>query len=238
LACAVAVVRRTEDGSYDWFDFATSNDTHGEGNETKPIDTTAVALIDLNGDGVQDVLESNFVEWQSISLQNNNTIPIPQRYHLLNSDPSRDIVDNIPAFTLFSSTAAGRSVGVGQIYNDSLLPDVVHGMSDGTVHLFANLGRDQDDNFLGFEERDTFKIRDGYCQIRDVKIESLWNCTVSVICAVDCDVGNVVYTKSTCVVKVRGPWDPPSTSTSNDASSDDVPKRNSTGVDGALWPPR
>ena len=105
----------------------------------------------------------------------------------------------IPPNELFQSAGSGRSVDVGQIFDDSRFPDIAVGMSEGAIHLFANLGVDEDTGqFLGFDHRGWITVQAG-CVIRDIMVASLSPCTTSLVTAVTCgthsDSGlNRVYT--------------------------------------------
>ena len=141
---------------------------------------------DINGDGFSDVVVSNFmptvagVEWGNL----------PQYYYTtLDDKNSRKGLGEHGregregATTIFASSEGGRSVDIGNIYDDSALPDIAYGMGNSTVRLFANLGLDDQGKFLGFEERDTFYIGLD-CSIRDIKIVSLFEeCYVSILAA-------------------------------------------------------
>lgn len=88
---------------------------------------------------------------------------------------------------LFSTSQSARSVTTGQIYEDSTLPDLVYGMSDGALYLLANLHSDANSSIPsdGFELRDVIESSTP-CNIRDVKVASLAPCTMSIIAAVTC----------------------------------------------------
>ena len=87
-----------------------------EGNPLLSIQSTGFAFADLNGDGIDDLLEATFLETPQIV----KGYPFPQRAHLMDGDGT--ITGTI---VLHQDPEGGRSVTSGQIYSDSPLPDVV-----------------------------------------------------------------------------------------------------------------
>lgn len=142
---------------------------------------------DLDGDGTMDVVESNHVLPPSLVAGT----PVQHYYYLIgSSDPTVMNTNNIPMNKLFSSSSSGRSVDVGQLFGASTGPDIVHGLEDGVVRLFANRGLDENTTeFLGFKTKGKLQVQPS-CSIRDIKIASLSPCTVSLVCAVTCGTGN------------------------------------------------
>jgi hypothetical protein len=114
-------------------------------------------------------------------------IPVDQYFYLFESnDPAVLKANIIPQQKLFSSLTSGRSVAVGQLFEDSALPDLAYGLEFGNILMFANLGLDESTGaFLGFKFQSELQVKSG-CTIRDIKIASLAPCTVSVVCAVTC----------------------------------------------------
>jgi hypothetical protein len=107
-------------------------------------------------------------------------------YFFESSDPTVLKANGIPEQKLFSSSGSGRSVAVGQLFEESTLPDLAYGMEFGNILMFANLGLDANTGaFLGFKFQSELQVKTG-CTIRDLKIASLAPCTVSVVCAVTC----------------------------------------------------
>ena len=145
-------------------------------------------MADLNGDGVTDVIESRYVSPENLI----SGTAVHHFYYLMaNNNTSAMNANSIPpGQSLFASSTSGRSVDVGQIFGASKLPDIVHGLEDGRIRLFANLGVDKDDEskFLGFNPKDILQVQTG-CSIRDIKAASLSPCTVSLIAAVTCGTG-------------------------------------------------
>ena len=93
---------------------------------------------------------------------------------------------HIPPNELVASDEPGRSVDVGQIFDDSSLPDIALGSTNGAIQLYANRGVDERTRqFLGFEHRGWIDVQDG-CVIRDIEVTSLSPCTASLVVAVTC----------------------------------------------------
>jgi hypothetical protein len=173
-----------------------------EHRSNSPIETPAVKMADLNADGVLDLIESNYVHRPGTLGRN----AVPQYYYLLDRDKS--LQADVTASKLFDAPVSGRSVNIGQVFNDSVLPDIVHGMVDGSLRIFANMGVDSNNTFLGFEEREILNVG-ADCEILDVLIADLSPCTVSLICALSCDIGNVIFsTPVTCQEEGSPPRNP------------------------------
>ena len=122
--------------------------------------------------------------------------PIEQTYFLMGSQPQNDVP--LGQKRLWSSVVAARSIAAGHIYDDPDYPDVALGMADGQVLVFANLGNDEYGNHTGFQYQQTLDVGLLQCQIRDIKIASLYPCTRSIICAMTCgpgkEAGNYMFT--------------------------------------------
>ena len=155
-----------------------------EGNPLLSIQSTGFAFADLNGDGIDDLLEATFLETPQIV----DGYPFPQRAHILNGD---GIITG--TILLHQDPEGGRSVTSGQIYSDSPLPDVVFANAQGIVTVFSNLGVDDDGIFLGFEQRHQFSTGHKGCQVRDVAVTKMADnltpektCWVGIVGAVAC----------------------------------------------------
>lgn len=155
------------------------------------IEIPDVAMGDINGDGVVDVVESNYGPRAGILKRNK----VPQFYYLLDKEQSLQ-ANTTTASKLFDAHVSGRSVDIGQLFDDSQLPDIVHGMVDGSLRIFANMGVDSSNTFLGFEERGVLNVGSD-CEILEVMIANLSPCTVSLICALACGIGNVIFSTPT-----------------------------------------
>eukprot|EP00977_Amphora_coffeiformis_P015917 scaffold4793_cov175-Amphora_coffeaeformis.AAC.6 len=185
-------VYKDEDGNYDWFGFAGENDAYGSARGF--TEGTGVALGDLDGDGAFDVVEASFLNPAFIETNAN----ISQNFYLMKHGSLGET--EIPRNVLLESDIPGYSVDVMNIYPDSDLPDIVHGMLDGSVRIYANLGK-EDGVFAGFRVATILNVP-AQCQIRDLKIASLAPCTVSVITALLCltdteNDGNYIFTAAT-----------------------------------------
>ncbi|KAL7557233.1 hypothetical protein ACA910_001899 [Epithemia clementina (nom. ined.)] len=178
------------------------------GNPWYALQPTGLKLADLDGDGIDDLVEANFLYRDQLA----DGFPVPQRVHLSSSSSSLSASTNSDHRTPWPTTQTllllpegGRTLAVGQIYDDSPWPDLAFATADGQIILFANLGRDNNINgtFLGFDQRDTLHMGQD-CPIRDVAIvpglltrplyygcnESKSNSSpttsVSIVCAVTC----------------------------------------------------
>jgi hypothetical protein len=54
-------IYKTVEGTYSWFDFGGGLQDQYGGDSEISVDTTGVAMADLNGDGTLDVVEANTV---------------------------------------------------------------------------------------------------------------------------------------------------------------------------------
>lgn len=150
------------------------------GNKEYSLQSTNYKFSDINGDGVDDLIEATFL----YTHQRVKGYPLPQRIHFLDEDGS--VKDTIVLLEIGEGDA-GRSATSGNIYHDSVLPDVVFASARGRVHLFANRGTDHAGKFLGFEKRDEFALGTDDCQIRDVEVAEFSPGVAGVVCAVTCN---------------------------------------------------
>jgi hypothetical protein len=170
------------------------------------LQASGLAWGDLDGDGVDDLAEANYLYPNQIV----DGFPLPQRVYLTSSlsaaarsnhsNTTSGTNDNgvYTVQTLLDAPQGGRSVAIGQIFQESSLPDVAFATAVGEVILFANLGLgvDTDENgslqrvFLGFARRHSLHIGPK-CQIRDLAIVNnlAGPCSVSIACAVTCGNG-------------------------------------------------
>lgn len=151
------------------------------GNTEYSLQSTNYAFADINGDGVQDLLEATFLYHDQLV----EGYPLPQRIHFMNENA--EITESLVAM---EDKQAGRSVTTGQLYSDSRLPDVVFASARGEVDVFANLGvNDETGLFLGLEKRRTLSIGNEGCQIRDVLVVPMdeASCWMGIVCAVACE---------------------------------------------------
>mmetsp|Transcript_29210 Transcript_29210/g.53378 ORF Transcript_29210/g.53378 Transcript_29210/m.53378 type:complete len:566 (+) Transcript_29210:62-1759(+) len=158
------------------------------------IQTTNYAFADVDGDGVQDLLEATFL----YQKQRRPGYPLPQRVHFL--DETGNVKETLVVLEDgeggdLEDEDAGRSVTTGQIFSDSTLPDVVFASAEGVVTVFANLGVDgESGEFLGLEQRYELSAGTNECQVRDVVVTKLaqerqsGKCWVGIVCAVTCGV--------------------------------------------------
>ena len=149
------------------------------GDEEYSLQSTNYHFSDIDGDGVDDLIEATFLYAQ----QRVKGYPLPQRIHFLNEDGS---VKDTSVLLEIGEGGAGRSATSGNIYHDSVLPDVVFASAEGRVYLFANRGTDHAGNFLGLEKRDEFALGTDDCQIRDVEVAEFSPDVAGVVCAVTC----------------------------------------------------
>jgi hypothetical protein len=155
------------------------------GNSSISIQSTNFQFDDIDGDGVDDLLEATFL----YSKQRVRGYPLPQRIHFLNENGhvTRTLV-------VYESEEgdAGRSVTTGQIFSDSALPDVVFASAKGIVTVFANLGVDESGAFRGLEQRYKFSAKNPQCQVRDVAVVPMAQsnddneCWIGLVTAVAC----------------------------------------------------
>ena len=166
------------------------------GNPEYSIQSTNYEFADINGDGIQDLLEATFL----YSKQRVPGYPLPQRVHFLDENGNVDETlvvlkdgsdksDDVD----FDDEDAGRSVTTGQIFSDSNLPDVVFASAEGVVSVFANLGVDENTGkFRGLQMRYQLSVGTKQCQVRDVVATKLAQdqnrdkCWIGIVCAVTC----------------------------------------------------
>lgn len=166
------------------------------GNPEYSIQSTNYEFADINGDGIQDLLEATFL----YSKQRVPGYPLPQRIHFLDEngnvdetlvvlEDGSDKSDDVD----FDDEDAGRSVTTGQIFSDSNLPDVVFASAEGVVSVFANLGVDENTGkFSGLQMRYQLSVGTKQCQVRDVVATKLAQdqnrdkCWIGIVCAVTC----------------------------------------------------
>lgn len=143
---------------YDW-DLTDRGNAY-RGARDLAVQATNMVLVDLDGDGIQDLVECNFISPRFAGT------PVQQDYFLLDAEghPRR----GMPATYAREGDTGGRSVAVGQLFRDGAGPDLALGLGNGELVLFANLGNDGA-IFRGFEERWRAPVVPG-CEVRDVKI--------------------------------------------------------------------
>lgn len=155
------------------------------GNTSISIQSTNFQFDDIDGDGVEDLLEATFL-YPSQRVRGH---PLPQRIHFLNE---RGHVKETLVVHESDDGDVGRSVTTGQIFSDSALPDVVFASAEGVITVFANLGVDEYGNFRGLEQRYTFSAKNPHCQVRDVAITRMTQndgdnqCWIGLVAAVAC----------------------------------------------------
>jgi len=179
---------------YDW-DIINVNNKYvvGPHQAEFAVQATNLVLADLDGDGIMDVVEANSISAPFVGT------PVQQDYLLMDSE---GYPKHGAPFSWEKGTG-GRSIAAGELFLDSVGPDLALGTAEGEVVLFANLGHHDADTttstssssstFRGFEERYRFQVVRG-CEVRDVKIiPNLLindNNSVSVVCVVYCDGGS------------------------------------------------
>lgn len=171
-------VFKNDDGIYDWFDFAGDGDAYVQGTSQGFTEATGLAMGDLDGDGIADIVEASFLNPAFIQ----DEVIVNQTVYFITENADEN--SEIDGATLFRNQVPGYSVGVGNLYSDSDLPDVVHGMLDGSIHIFANLGS-SNGVFAGFRRATVLNVPP-QCQIRDLTVTSLAPCTVSIVTALLC----------------------------------------------------
>jgi len=155
------------------------------GNTSISIQSTNYQFDDIDGDGVEDLLEATFL----YSSQRVRGHPLPQRIHFLNE---KGHVKKTLVVHESEEGDAGRSVTTGQIFLDSVLPDVVFASANGIVTVFANLGVDESGAFRGLEHRHQFSAKNPQCQVRDVAVVPMAQsdgdnqCWIGLVTAVAC----------------------------------------------------
>ena len=155
------------------------------GNNSISIQSTNFQFDDIDGDGVDDLLEATFL----YTSQRVSGHPLPQRIHFLNE---KGHVKNTLVVHDSEEGDAGRSVTTGQIFSDSDLPDVVFASAKGIVTVFANLGIDEFGAFRGLEQRYKFSAKNPQCQVRDVAVARMAQsdddnqCWIGLVAAVAC----------------------------------------------------
>ena len=155
------------------------------GNASISIQSTNFQFDDIDGDGVDDLLEATFL----YTSQRVPGHPLPQRIHFLNEEGH---VKKTSVVHESEEGDAGRSVTTGQIFSDSVLPDVVFASAKGIVTVFANLGVDEFGAFRGLEQRYKFSAKNPLCQVRDVAVARMAKsddgneCWIGLVAAVAC----------------------------------------------------
>lgn len=164
---------------YAWYSISSDNDAYFGNPENIAVQAIDLVLVDLNGDGIMDVVEANHVGKTDMAFD----IPVQQDYYLL--DWEGFPIGGPVSFAW--EQGGGRSLAWGNIFPNSFGPDLALGTGDGQVVLFANLGNSWDGEFLGFEERHRLMVADG-CEIRDViVVPSLASpCATSVVASAYC----------------------------------------------------
>ena len=148
------------------------------------MQSTGFAFADINGDGVDDLLEATYLK----DVQREDGYTFPQMIHFFNADGA--VYESLEVMET-ENLDAGRSVTTGQLFGQSELPDVVFATSEGTVNLFANMGLDKDGDWLGLEKRHSLKVGTLDCPIRDMTVTTLFEDDdryfAGVVCAVTCN---------------------------------------------------
>ena len=189
------------------------------GNPNYSVQTTNFAFADVDGDGIQDLLEGTFLQGggrgdEGLVVEGH---PLPQRIHFFGADGQ---VRETSMVLEYRHGETGRAVATGQIFPDSALPDVVFASSAGTVDVFANLGRDDavaggGGAFRGLELRHTIDVGDEGCMLRNLAVAPLARraaaaddedgqpaCWIGIACALTCGLewqqgrNEIVYVES------------------------------------------
>ena len=151
------------------------------------MQSTGFAFADINGDGVDDLLEATYLK----DIQREDGYTFPQMIHFFNADGA--IYESMKVMET-ENLDAGRSVTTGMLFGESELPDVIFATHAGIVNFFANMGLDEDGNWLGLEKRHTLKVGTDDCPIRDMVVTTLVEeddrYYAGVVCAVTC---NYIY---------------------------------------------
>lgn len=170
-------VWKTAEADYSWYIMLENNEYWGDPGSTA-VQATGLALADLNGDGILDIIEANHLSSDSRV----NEVSVQQDYSLLDEEGFP-----IQVTTFSWEDRGGRTVDAGNLFTDSDLPDVVLGTSRGQIVLFANLGLDSEGDFRGLEERHRFDtVAD--CEVRQAVIvpDLLRPCAPSIAAVVFC----------------------------------------------------
>jgi len=168
------------------------------GNKKYSLQSTNYAFDDLDGDGIDDILEATFL----YSKQRVPGYPLPQRIlFMYENGKVKDTLVLLEAGApstngVGDENDAGRSVTTGQIFSDSTLPDVVFASAEGVVSVFANLGVDEaTGKSRGFEMRYQLAMSKHKCQVRDIAVTKLAQdvhdsdkCWVGIVGAVTCGI--------------------------------------------------
>lgn len=149
------------------------------------MQSTGFAFADINGDGVDDLLEATYLK----DIQREDGYTFPQMIHFFNADG--EVYESLKVMET-ENLDAGRSVTTGQLFGNSELPDVIFATHEGTVNFFANMGLDDEDgNWLGLEKRYSLKVGTLDCPIRDMAVTTLFEADdryfAGVVCAVTCN---------------------------------------------------
>ena len=129
--------------------------------------------------------------------------PVIQPVLLVDEDPRDDTP--LVETPVFVAPIPARVVTTAKLFFDSALPDLVYGMMNGDIVLFANQGVNATTGeFLGFEFRQVLKAGyEGACMIRDLQVATLDTCHLSIVAAAICHrpqwpQGNFMYTTQLC----------------------------------------
>lgn len=179
------------------------------GNQDYSIQTTNFAFADIDGDGINDLLEGTYLQGNGSKTLVVEGYPLPQRIHFFGDDGE---VRSTSVVLEYEHGETGRAVATGQIFPDSTLPDVVFASSSGTVDVFANLGRDAAAAHRGLELRHTVRVGRGDCMLRNLAVAPLARtpngsdaCWIGIVCALTCGLERREGRNEIVFVESRGP---------------------------------